>query len=472
VSVELDSEIAAVKLGDLRSRFRGALIRPGDEAYTETRRVWNGAIDRRPALIARCTDADDVVTALRFARERELPISVRGSGHSVAGHAVCDAGLMIDLSLMKGVSVDRTGRRARAAAGASWAEFDLATQRHGLATTGSTVSRVGVGGLALLGGFGHLLRRHGLAVDNLLAVDLITAEGKQLHVDTNSEPELLWGLRGGGGNFGIATGLTFDLHPVGPLVLGGPIYWPLEQAQQVLRFLRDLASVAPDDLGIMIVAQQAPPLPFLPPEAYGTPAFGLLVTWAGDLAEGMRVLAPLEQLGNPLGELVRPVPYRAIQTLLDGSAAPGNGALWRSVRISQLSDAAIEDFVSLAESLPTPLSFLTGWMIGGAASRVASDATALGQREVGFELRLIAMWPPEDPDGAEHIAWAHQGWERLRVHGNGRAYPTFLSDEGVVGVQAAYQDGWSRLVGLKNRYDPTNVFRLNVNIPPSQSGSE
>jgi FAD binding domain/Berberine and berberine like len=379
---------------------------------------------------------------------------------------------MIDLSLMKGVSVDPLGRRARATAGATWGEFDLATQRYGLATTGGTVSQVGVGGLTLLGGFGHLMRRHGLAVDNLPAVDLITANGDKLHVDADSEPELLWGLRGGGGNFGIATGLTFDLHPVGPLVLGGPVYWPLEQAPLVLRFLRNLAPVAPDDLGIMIVAHQAPPLPFLPPEAYGTPAFGLLVTWAGDIAEGMRMLAPLLQVGKTLGELVRPVPYRTMQTLLDGSAAPGNGTLWRSVRLPLLSDAAIEDLVSLAESLPHPLSFLMGSMIGGAASRVAADATALGQREVGFEFRLIAVWPPEDSDAAKHTAWVQQGWERLRVYGNGREYPTFLSDAGLAGVRAAYQDGWSRLVSLKNRYDPTNVFRLNANIPPGEGGSE
>jgi hypothetical protein len=222
----------------------------------------------------------------------------------------------------------------------------------------------------------------------------------------------------------------------------------------------------------MIVAHQAPPLPFLQPEAYGTPAFGLLATWAGDIAEGMRAIAPLLQVGKTLGELVRPVPYRAIQTLLDGSAAPGNGTLWRPVRLSQLSDAAIDDLISLVGSLPNPHSFLTGWMIGGAASRIAPDATALGQREVGFEFRLIAMWRPEDPDAAQHVAWVHHGWERLRVHGNGRAYPTFLSDEGLAGVRGAYQDGWSRLVALKNRYDPTNLFRLNANIPPGEGARE
>ena len=235
----------------------------------------------------------------------------------------------------------------------------------------------------------------------------------------------------------------------------------------VLGFLRDFAPSAPDELGIMIIAHKAPPLPFLPPEQYGKPAFGLLLTWTGDVAEGMRAVAPLLQVCHPLGDLVRPVPYRAVQTLLDGAAAPGNGAHWRSVRLRDLSDAAIETFISLAASLPTPLSFLTGWAIGGAASRVAPEATAVGAREVGFEVRLIAMWQPDDPNDAAYQRWVREGWERLRVHGNGRQYPTFLTDEGASGVRAAYQDGWTRLVALKNRYDPTNVFKLNANIPPS-----
>ena len=446
----------------LRTRFRGALIQPGEDAYDETRRIWNGAVDRRPALIARCVDADDVVTALRFARDHALPISVRGGGHGVAGNAVYDDAVMIDLTLIKGVSVDPAKRQARAAAGATWGEFDLATQRYGLATTGGTVSQVGISGLTLHGGFGHLLRKRGLTVDNLRAVELITAEGEQLRVDAQSEPELFWGLRGGGGNFGIATSFTYDLHPVGPLVLGGPVYWPIEQAAEVLRFLRDFAPAAPDELGIMLVAHQLPPLPFLPPEQYGKPALGLLLTWAGEVAEGIRVLTPLLHVASPLGDLVRPVPYRALQTLLDGAAAPGNGAYWRSVRLPQLSDSAIEVFVSLLDSLPTRLSFLTGWAISGAASRVAADATAVGEREVGFEIRLIAVWPPEDPAAGQHAAWVHEGWNRLRAHGNGRQYPTFLSDERLSGVRAAYQDGWARLVALKDRYDPGNVFRLNA----------
>jgi hypothetical protein len=452
---------------ELRMRFRGALIQPGEEAYAESRRIWNGAVDRRPALIARCVDADDVVAALRFARDHELPISVRGSGHGVAGNAVADGAIMIDLSLLKGVSVDPAARLARAAAGVTSGEFDLATQRHGLATTGGTVSHVGISGLTLHGGFGHLLRRHGLTVDNLRGVDLITADGRQMHVDVETEPELFWGLRGGGGNFGIATAFSYDLHSVGPLVLGGPVYWPLGQASEVLGFLRDFAPQAPDDLGIMLVAHRAPPLPFLPPERYGAPTFGLLLTWAGDIAEGRQVLAPLVHVGSPLGDLVRPVPYRAVQTLLDGAAAPGNGAHWRSVRLPALSDAAIELFISMADSLPTPLSFLTGWAISGAASRVAPDATAVGLRDVGFELRIIAMWPPEDSGAGQHVSWVNNGWKRLAAYGNGRQYPTFLTDEGLAGVHSAYRDGWSRLVALKDRYDPTNIFRLNANIPPS-----
>jgi FAD/FMN-containing dehydrogenase len=448
------------------TRFRGVLLRPGDDGYEHARRTWNGAIDRRPALIARCADAHDVQRALLYARERDLPITVRGGGHSVMGHAVADGAVMIDLSLLKGVSVH--GRRARAAGGVLWSELDLATQRHGLAMTGGTVSHVGIGGLTLGGGFGHLMRKHGLTVDNLEAVELVTAHGARVRADAEHEPELLWGLRGGGGNFGIATAFEYDLHPVGPLVLGGPVYWPLEQAPAVLRFLSAFAPYAPDALGMMLIAHRAPPLPFLPAAAYGTPAIGLLLSWAGDIAEGERVLAPVRALGTPLGELVRPVPYRALQTLLDGSAPQGTHAYWRSHRIPELTDAVIDRIVELAATTTSPLSLLNGWAVGGAASRVAADATAVGGREVGFELRLIAAWP--SGDGDHHRAWVRDGWESLRPHAAGRQYATFLSDEGLPGVRAAYGEQLDRLVALKNRFDPDNVFRSNANIPPSGGG--
>ena len=314
----------------LQTHFRGALLRPGEEGYEHARRTWNGAIDRRPSLIARCAGADDVQRALRFAREHEEPVTVRGGGHSVAGHAVADGAVMIDLSLMKAVTVDPATRVARAAGGVLWSELDLATQRHGLATTGGTVSHVGIGGVTLGGGFGHLMRRHGLTVDNLRAVELVTA-------------------------------FEYDLHPVGPLVLGGPIYWPLAQAPRVLRFLREFAPEAPDELGMMLMAHRAPPLPFLGVEHYGAPALGLLLVWSGDLAEGERVIAPLRALGTPLGELVRPVPYRALQSLIDGSAPHGTHAYWRSHRVPVLSDAVIDLIVASVESQTSPFSLLHGW---------------------------------------------------------------------------------------------------------------
>jgi FAD/FMN-containing dehydrogenase len=453
-------------LYELRDRFRGTLLRPGEEGYAEARRVWNGEIDRQPALIARCAGADDVQEAVRFARERDLTVAVRSGGHSVMGYGVSDGGIMIDLSQLKAVSIDPAARTARAAGGLTWADLDLATQRYGLATTGGTISSVGIAGVTLAGGFGYLMRRYGLTVDNLRAADLVTADGERLHVDAATEPDLLWGLRGGGGNFGIVTAFEYDLHPVGPIVLGGPIFWPIDQAPEVLRFLREFAPTAPDELGIAMMAMLAPPMPFLPPERYGTPVFALLPVWSGDIAEGTRVLAPLRAVGTPIADVVRPVPYRTLQSLLDGSAARGNSSFWKSHRLPDMSDAVIDVVVSLVASITSPLSLLSGWAIGGAVSRVAAEATAVGARDVGFELRLIANWRPGDPDGDRHTAWVREGWDRLRPHSAGQ-FATFLSDEGLTGIRTAYGDRLGRLTALKDRYDPANVFHLNPNIPPS-----
>ncbi|HET6533876.1 MAG TPA: FAD-binding oxidoreductase, partial [Actinoplanes sp.] len=413
-----------------------------------------------------CAGADDVQAAVRYATEHGLPVSVRGGGHSVLGYGSCDDGVMIDLSLLKAVTVDPAGRTARAAGGLTWGELDLATQRHGLATTGGSVSSTGIGGVTLGGGFGHLMRRYGLTVDNLRAAHLVTAAGNRLHVTAATEPELLWGLRGGGGNFGIVTAFEYDLHPVGPLVLGGPVFWPLEQAPLVLRFLREFAPTAPDPLGIGIVAMLAPPMPFLPPDRYGTPVLGLLPVWNGDIAAGMRVLAPLRGLGTPIGDLVRPVPYRALQSLLDTSAAPGNHSYWRSHRLPALSDPVIDLIAGAVSSITSPLSLLNGWVIGGAVSRVAPEATAVGPREPGFELRLIANWRPGDPDADRHTAWVRNGWTALRAYAGGQ-FATFLSDEGPAGVRTAYGDRLARLIALKNRYDPANLFHRNANLPPT-----
>ena len=450
-------------LQQLRGRFRGTLLRPGEEGYDEARRVWNGAIDRRPALIARCAGTDDVQAAMRFAREHDLPVAVRGGGHSVLGYGVNDGGIMIDLSQLKAVAVDPGARTARAAGGLTWAELDLATQRHGLATTCGSVSSTGIGGVTLGGGFGHLMRKHGLTVDNLRGADVVTVEGERVR----AEEDLLWGLRGGGGNFGIVTAFEYDLHAVGPMVLGGPIFWPVEQAADVLRFLREFGPSAPDELGVAIIAMLAPPMPFLPAERYGTPVLGLLPVWCSDIAEGTRVLATLRNLGTPIGDMIRPVPYRSVQSLLDVSAAPGNPSYWRSHRLPDLSDDAIDVITGAVASITSPLSLLNGWLIGGAVSRVAPDATAVGPRDPGFELRMIANWRPGDPDGDRHRQWVRQGWENLRPYSAGQV-ATFLSDEGRAGVEAAYGDRLGRLTALKNRYDPANILALNPNIPPSK----
>jgi hypothetical protein len=454
---------------ELRARFRGALLRPGEEGYDEARRVWNGAIDRHPALIARCAGADDVAAAVRFARERDLPVSVRGGGHAVAGHAVCDGGLMIDLSLLKAVRVDPAAGTARAAGGLLWRELDGATQQFGLATTGGIIGHTGIGGLTLGGGLGHLMRRHGLTVDNLLAVDLVTAEGEPLRVDAETEPELFWGLRGGGGNFGIATAFEYRLHPVGPMVLGGPVFWGLDDAPRVLGFLRDYAPEAPDELGISLTMMLAPPLPILPAERYGTPVVGLVLVWCGDPEAGQRAIAPLLGVAPPLAELVRPVPYLAIQSMLDGGAPHGRHYYWRSHRLAGLSDEVVEVFVDRVASITSPFSQVNGWAMGGAVSRVDPEATAVGEREVGFDISFAAAWPPADPDGERHTAWARDGWEALVPHSSG-VYVNFISDEGRAGVQSAYGERLKRLTALKDRYDPTNLFRMNANIPPTPPG--
>jgi FAD/FMN-containing dehydrogenase len=451
----------------LRTRFRGALLRPGERGYDEARRVWNGAIDRRPALVARCVDADDVAEAVRFARERDLPVSVRGGGHAVAGHAVVEDGLMIDLSLMNAVAVDPVARTATAGGGTLLGDLDRATQGFGLATTAGIVSETGIGGLTLGGGLGHLMRKHGLTVDNLVSVDLVTAEGKKTRVEEATDPDLFWGLRGGGGNFGIATALRYRLHPVGPLVLGGPIVWPLRQAGEVLRFLRDFAPQAPDALGIALSARMAPPAPFMPPERVGETVLIVMPVWAGDFAEGLKVLAPLRRLGTPIADAVRPTPYLAVQSLMDAGNPRGMHYYWRSQRLPDLNDDVIDAVASQAGAIEAPLSYVAGLTVGGAVTRVHPDATAVGPRGDGFELNIVAGWRPEDAAPERHVAWVRKGWEALRPHSAG-VFSHFLSDEGEAGVEAAYGKRLGRLRALKDRHDPTNLFRMNANIAPSR----
>jgi FAD/FMN-containing dehydrogenase len=454
-------------LQERRARFRGALLRPGEEGYEEARRVWNGAIDRRPALIARCAGADDVVEAVRFARDYDLPVSVRGGGHAVAGHAVGDGVVMIDLSAMKAVRVDPAAAIARAAGGVLLGDLDRATQRFGLAVPSGIVSHTGIGGLTLGGGLGHTMRRFGLTVDNLRAVELVTADAERLRVDAFTEPELFWGLRGGGGSFGIVTAFEYRLHPVGPMVLGGPIFWPLADAAEVLGRVRELAPRAPDELGLALFLRLAPPGPLVPPDWYGRPVLGLVPVWTGDPAAGQRALAPLRRVARPVADNVRPLPYLFLQSMVDAANQHGLHWYWRSQRLPELADGAVEAVVGLAGAITSPLSYVAGFAMGGAAARVDPDATAVGERGTGFELNIVAGWPPPDPAPERHLAWVRQGWTALRPHANG-VYSNFLSDEGPAGVQAAFGSRLRRLTALKDRWDPANVFRHNANIAPSR----
>jgi FAD/FMN-containing dehydrogenase len=464
------TSVSATDVAKLRAAFRGALLHEGEEGYDETRRVWNGDIDRRPSLIARCAGADDVATAVRFCRRHGLPATVRGGGHAVAGHAVADGAVMIDLSLMRGVAVDHQARTVRAAGGCLWSDVDKATQQYALATTGGIISHTGVGGLTLGGGLGHLMRRAGLTVDNLLAVDLVTAEGERRRVDDTTDPDLFWAVRGGGGNFGVATTLHFRLHQVGPMVLAGPVFWPLAQAPDVLGAVRDLAEHAPDELGITFVTMLAPPMPFLPAEQYGRPVLGTVLVWSGDMATGQHVLEPLRRTGRPLADVVRPVPYLAVQSMLDGGALHGRHYYWKSHRLPKLTDDAVEVIVSHAEAITSPFSQIGGWVIGGAVSRVADDTTAVGEREPGYDINVTGAWSPLDGEPDRHRTWVRTGWDALQPHASG-VYANFISDEGSDGVRAAYGARLARLTTVKDRVDPDNFFRYNANIIPSTAGA-
>jgi FAD/FMN-containing dehydrogenase len=310
------------------------------------------------------------------------------------------------------------------------------------------------------------MRKHGLSIDNLIGVDLVTADGERLRVDADSEPDLFWGLRGGGGNFGIATALEYQVHPVGPMVLGGPIFWKLEDARQVVRFVRDFAPTAPDELGITIAAMKAPPSPVVPTESIGTPVLGLILVWAGDPELGRSTIAQFQAIGSPIGQLIRPTPYVILQSMLDAGAPHGRHYYWKSHRLPFLPDAAIDVIVEQVQTVTSPFSQIGGWAIGGAVSRVDPHSTAIGSREPGFDINIAAAWQPADTDPEHHVDWVRATWERLQPFRDG-VYANFLSDDGMQGVRYAYGDRLQRLTALKDRYDPTNVFRMNANITPS-----
>lgn len=413
-------------------------------------------VDRRPALIVRCAGADDVKAAVDFARQQDLPVAVRGGGHSVAGHGSCDGGLVIDLSAMRGARVDPEKRVATVQGGAKWGDLDRATQAHALAVTGGIVSETGVAGLTLGGGIGWLMRKHGLAADNLLSADLVAADGRLLRADAAENAELLWGLRRGGGNFGVVTELRFRLHPVGPIVLAGWVLYPQEKAAEVLRFHRDFAAAAPDELTTIVILRRLPQLPKIPPFLRGVPVIGIAVCHCGVIEAGERAVQPLRAFGSPLVDGIGLKPYVEHQTMFDAAQPAGRCNYWKTSYLRELSDAAIDAMVEAARQSTSPLSLLALYQLGGAAR--------LG--EAAFCLNVAATWP--DPAESErHIAWGRQTAARMQPHAAPGAYVNFLGEEGWQGARLAYRDGYERLLALKNEYDPGNFFRLNQNIEPT-----
>jgi FAD/FMN-containing dehydrogenase len=437
-------------------RISGAVVQPADADFDQARRVWNGMIDKCPALVVRCANVDDIMAAVEFARAHELLVAVRGGGHSVAGHGTCDGGMVLDLSPMRAIQIDPDKKLAVAQPGLTWGGFDRAAQAHGLAVTGGIMSDTGVGGLTLGGGIGWLMRKHGLTADNLLGADLVTADGELLRASPEQNAELFWGLQRGGGNFGIVTELRFRLHPVGPIVLAGWVLNPQEKASEVLRFHHDFSAGAPDELTTIVILRRLPQLPSLPPFLRGMPIIGIAVCYAGVVEAGERVVQSLRAFGPPLVDGISLKPYVTHQTMFDAAQPPGRHNYWKTAYLADLTDAAIDVIVDGARRMTSPLSVLAMYQLGGAAR--------LGNAK--FCVNAAATWT-EPTESDRHIGWAREFWAAIEPYSGEGAYVNFLGEESQERTRSAYRESFDRLVALKNTYDPKNFFRLNQNIRPT-----
>ena len=453
--------------------FRGRLITADDTDYDAARAVWNGTVDRRPRLVARCSGTADVAAAVRFAREHVLEIAVRGGGHNVAGTGVCDDGVVIDLSAMRGVWVDPAGRTARVQGGALWGDVDKESQAHGLATTGGIVGHTGVGGLTLGGGIGFLMRKHGLTIDNLAGAEVVTADGSVLWASAEDHPDLFWALRGGGGNFGVVTSFRFALHPVGPGVLAGPVIWAADDAVEVLRCYRELAVGAPDELGSVVRLGTVPPLAAIPQGLHGRPAIAVDCCYAGTLDAGERAVRTLRRFGTPLVDLLRPRTYVEHQGALDDTVPHGWSYYWKSTDLNGLSDDAIAVIAEHAFAAGSPRSYAAMFHLGGAVARVPHDATAFAGRGVAHNIVIDGVWLPEESGerAAEETAWARRFLRALDPHSAPGVYVNFLdADDDPSRVRHAYgDDNYRRLADVKATYDPDNVFHHNKNVQPRRA---
>ena len=457
--------VAKAAVSEFKTKLRGQVLQADDDAYDATRAVWNGMINKRPALIAQCTGLSDVLTSVRFARQHDLLVSVRGGGHNVAGTALCDGGLMIDLSLMKGVHVDPVSRTARAQPGLTLGDLDHETQPFGLVAPAGVVSTTGIAGLTIGGGFGWLTRKYALTCDNLLSAQVVTADAEVMTASEQENSDLFWGIRGGGGNFGIVTSFEYQLHAVGPTVLAGPVVHSMEHAPQLLRFYRDFIYQSPEELGTVFVLRLAPPAAFLPEEFHGKPMAAVFVCYAGPVEEGERVLRPLRDFGSPIADAIAPRPFTAFQSILDPVQPKGRNYYWKSDDLPGLTDGSIDTIVTHSEAITSPHTIAAMFQLGGAAARVSEDATAYSHREALHALNCNAAWVDGDPQ--PHVQWAREFSTAMQPHSTG-VYVNFLGDEGEERARAAYGPRkYDRLVALKNRYDPSNFFRVNQNIKPT-----
>ena len=450
---------------ELRGAIKGRVLATKDSGYEEARQVWNAMIDRRPAVIVQCVQADDVPPAISFARKNRLELSIRGGGHNIGGYALCDNGVTIDFSRMRKVRVDAEKRRAYVEPGATLADLDEATQAHGLAMPVGINSTTGIAGLTLGGGFGWLTRKYGMTIDNLVSVDVVTAEGKKIRASANENGDLFWAVRGGGGNFGVVTQFEFQLFPIGPEIVAGLIVFPFNQAKQILTKYRQFVDSAPEELNVWVVLRKAPPLPFLHETVHGKEVVVLPVFYCGSVAKADKLIAPLRDFGTPLGEHIGPQSYVQWQKAFDPLLTPGARNYWKSHNFTELADGALNSAIEFAGKLPSPQCEIFIGLIAGAPNRVAPNAMAYGHRDARFVLNVHGRWD-EAADDEKGIGWAREFFKASAPYASAGAYVNFMTAEEGDRVAAAYGSNYERLVEIKRRYDPENVFHFNQNIKP------
>ncbi len=452
---------------EFEATLRGELIRSGDEGYDEARVVYNAMIDKHPGILVRCAGVADVISAVNFARTNSLLVAVRGVGHNVAGNSVCDGGIVIDLSCMKGMRIDPVARTVRAEPGLTWGELNHDLQTFGLAATGAFVSTTGISGLTVGGGLGWLVRKHGLALDNLLSVDIVTADGRLLTASPTQNEDLFWGLRGGGGNFGIVTSFEFKIHPAG-IVLAGLVIHPAARANEALQFWRDYEATAPEELTASALLFHGPTAPILPETLHGAPVVGMGGVYTGLIENGEQALRPLREFGPPTADIFQPMPYSAAQTMADFLWPPGFHNYWKSSFLADFSDGAIDTIVAFFDACPSSLTIVFVEHNGnGAMDRVGEQETAFGHRSWPYNFLVTSMWS-DSADSEVNIQWTREFWEAMQPFMADAVYVNYLGDEGEARVRAAYGPAkYERLVALKTKYDPANLFRLNQNIKPS-----